>query len=86
MFCIRFKRDNEPVSLCLQQQRIEGECWFQMRRTESRTDQCERLQAQNLAQKELMQDCDHVWSSDFTELVHRVLMPACMYRKPLMKF
>jgi hypothetical protein len=62
------------VSLCLQQQKIEGTRWFQLQRMSAVTRPAynERLQAQNLARKEAMQDCDHVWSSEFSELVNRV--------------
>jgi hypothetical protein len=59
---IQFKRENEPVSLCLQRQAIEGEHWFQ------RNEHAGGLQAR----KQPVEDCDHVWSSDFSALVHQV--------------
>ena len=60
---IAYKHENEPVSLCLQRQPIEGGHWFQ------RAIQVGRRRAY----KQAVDECDdHVWSSDFTELVHGV--------------
>jgi hypothetical protein len=70
----RQKRDSEPVSLCLQPQTITGEQWFQMEKTKplDKATLDAQLQARDSAYREALKDCDHVWSSEFSQLVHQV--------------
>lgn len=77
----RFKSDNEPVSLCLQQQKIVGGNWYQMKpvpalavRTQDEQQYASKLAGKAIA-NEATQECDHVWSSDFSELVYQVVPP-----------
>jgi hypothetical protein len=58
----------------LQPQTITGEQWFQMEKTNplDKATLDAQLQARDSAYREALKDCDHVWSSEFSQLVHQV--------------